>query len=70
MPILEVLADKTINQSILELEEEHEIDEIEKYKRSIRDLKKKRNEEVTEMERNEIEKYSKTREKVQKNYFP
>mmetsp|Transcript_32161 Transcript_32161/g.70064 ORF Transcript_32161/g.70064 Transcript_32161/m.70064 type:complete len:107 (-) Transcript_32161:1863-2183(-) len=54
MPILEVLADKTIEQSILELEEHHEIHSIDNYKREIKDLRKKRFEEIQEIERNEM----------------
>jgi len=53
LPILEVLADKTIEQSVLELEEYQELHSIENYKREIKELKKKRLDEVTEIERNE-----------------
>lgn len=66
MPILEVLADKTIEQSVLELEETHEINSIDHYKREIRELRRKRNEEVTDLERNEMYQYSQIKEKVDK----
>lgn len=54
MPILEVLADKTIEQSVLELEENHEINSIDNYKREVRELRRKRFEEITDIERNEM----------------
>jgi len=67
MPILEVLADKTIEQSIIELEEENELNSIDKFKREIKEVRKKRAEEIQELERSELEKYSMMTEKCNKN---
>lgn len=50
MPILEVLADKTIEQSVIEMREQSEIANIDEFKRKIKELRKSRQEQINDLE--------------------
>jgi len=54
MPILEVLADKTIEQSVIEMREQSEIANIDEFKRKIKELRKSRQEQINDLEDKEI----------------
>jgi len=54
MPVLEVLADKTLEQARQELNEAEEIANVDKFKREIKEIRKKRQVEILEMESLEI----------------
>jgi len=53
MPILEVLADKTIEQAIIEMRENKEVENINEFRRNVRELRKKRQDEILELEQHE-----------------
>lgn len=66
IPILNVLADKTVEQSLLEVEEEEELDNMKKYKIRADERKRKEEEEQNRLLRKELNELQANDERLRK----